>query len=124
MAGGKKRKHCLCSICKNGTHEVNGVRKPGKLQDLRTWKQHNRDDVLREAEQEYEGNAEVSEARAVLLASFGRSVGRPESIPVRPRDRDSHEDDITLSVEAEDVPMVCRLLHSSCQLPAPCRLTA
>ena len=115
MAGGKKRKHCLCSICKNDAHEVNGVRKPGKLQDLRTWKQHVRDDVLRKAEEEYEGSLETSETRAVLLASFGREVGRPESIPVRPRD---YEDDLTVPVEDED-PMVCHFPHSYQLRPAP-----
>ncbi|TFY53450.1 hypothetical protein EVJ58_g9445 [Rhodofomes roseus] len=96
MVNGKKKKVCLCSICKEQTYDDHGTLKPGVEQDLRTFKKHLRSDVLCQAEREHqeahragrdEGDArEVDETNAVLLASFSGDSGQHQSLPVRPRD--------------------------------------
>ncbi|KAH9846544.1 hypothetical protein C2E23DRAFT_574361 [Lenzites betulinus] len=41
-----KHKLCLCSVCKNLTHDDNGVLKEGRMVDLRRWKEHAANDAL------------------------------------------------------------------------------
>ena len=49
-----KLKVCLCSVCKNFTHQdAENVVHPGCLIEPRKWKKHAADDELRAAEEDY-----------------------------------------------------------------------
>ncbi|KAH9834090.1 uncharacterized protein C8Q71DRAFT_725300 [Rhodofomes roseus] len=79
----KKQKLCLCSKCREFTHDDNGVLRPGVRQDLRAWKAHATEDAL------LVPNSTARYENAVLLASesFGEASASRESVPTRPRDQ-------------------------------------